>query len=119
MTLPAQDLGWNVELITRKISVFYFTQHTICMAWFFSCIYNYSLKFKKMKTLMKLKFAWFTLVLSLLNIAAYAQDKKVDLDVNIGKENGSQWYSNPIVWVVGGAVFILLLVALLRGKSSN
>ena len=31
----------------------------------------------------------------------------------------SGWYTSPWVWVVGAAVFILLLVALLRGGSSN
>jgi hypothetical protein len=47
------------------------------------------------------------------SILAFAQDKGVDIDINVKKE--SQWYQNPIVWVIGGAVFILLLVALLRG----
>ena len=31
----------------------------------------------------------------------------------------STWYTEPWVWVVGGAVFILLIVALVRGSSSN
>jgi hypothetical protein len=31
----------------------------------------------------------------------------------------SEWYAQPWVWVVGGAVLILLLVALLRGSSSS
>jgi hypothetical protein len=29
------------------------------------------------------------------------------------------WYSSPWVWVIGAALFILLLVALLRGGSSR
>lgn len=72
-----------------------------------------------MKAPTKLKLAWFTLMIFLFNIALYAQDKKIDVDIKIGKEANSQWYSNPIVWVIGGAVFILLLVALLRGKSKE
>lgn len=51
------------------------------------------------------------------NIAAFAQDKGVDVDVSLKKE--SEWYTNPIVWVIGGAVFILLLVALLRGGEKK
>ena len=47
------------------------------------------------------------------SLLAFAQDKGVDVDINVKKE--SAWYQNPIVWVIGGAVFILLLVALLRG----
>ena len=48
----------------------------------------------------------------------FGQDeKKVDVDINVGKH--TQWYGQPWVWVVGGAVFILLLVALLRGGGSK
>lgn len=52
-----------------------------------------------------------------LNIVAFAQDKGVDVDINVKKE--SAWYQNPVVWVIGGAVFILLLVALLRGGEKR
>jgi ABC-type phosphate transport system auxiliary subunit len=48
---------------------------------------------------------------------ALAQDagtKKVDIDVNT---KGDAWYASPWVWVVGAAVFILLLVALTRGSG--
>ncbi|MDB5191102.1 MAG: hypothetical protein JWQ96_665 [Segetibacter sp.] len=31
----------------------------------------------------------------------------------------SEWYTSPWVWVLGAAVFILLLIALLRGNSSG
>lgn len=49
---------------------------------------------------------------------AWAQDdKKIDVDINVNK--GSNWYEQPWVWVVGGAVFILLLVALLRGRGKK
>jgi len=44
-----------------------------------------------------------------------AQDaKKVDVDINT-HSNSSNWYASPWVWIVGVAVFILLLVALTRG----
>ena len=53
----------------------------------------------------------------LMSVIAFAQDKKIDVDVNTG---GGDWYTRPWVWVVGAAVFILLLVALTRsGKSSD
>ena len=55
------------------------------------------------------------LVLMLMaTVTTYAQDKKIDVNIGIDKGD-SQWYKEPWVWVVGGAVFILLLVALLRG----
>jgi len=37
-----------------------------------------------------------------------------DINVNISTK-GDAWYASPWVWVVGAAVFILLLVALTRG----
>ena len=58
------------------------------------------------------------LVLSIMltiysSIMILAQEtKKVDIDVNT---KGNNWYASPWVWIVGVAVFILLLVALTRG----
>lgn len=45
-------------------------------------------------------------------IAGFAQDKQVDINVNTKKD--SNFWGQPWVWVVGAAVFILLLVAILR-----
>lgn len=54
--------------------------------------------------------------LIIISVAAIAQEtKKIDVDIN-AKED-SQWYMQPWAWIVGGAVFVLLLVALLRGKK--
>lgn len=41
------------------------------------------------------------------------ETKKVDVDINAN--GGNNWYASPWVWIVGVAVFILLLVALTRG----
>ena len=52
----------------------------------------------------------------LFTMKLFAQDKGIDVDINVNK---GQWYQQPWVWIVGGAVFILLLVALLRsGKKA-
>lgn len=48
----------------------------------------------------------------------WAQDKGIDINVDLDKKGGN-WYSNPIVYVIGGAVFILLLVALLKGGNKS
>ena len=59
-----------------------------------------------------------TLILfSCFSLFAFAQDKGLDVDINVKKE--SEWYTQPWVWIVGGAVFILLLVALLRGGEKK
>lgn len=52
-----------------------------------------------------------------LSTLSWAQDGGLDVDVDL--DRGGDWYANPIVWIVGGAVFILLLVALLRGGSKD
>jgi hypothetical protein len=70
-----------------------------------------------MKALIGLKNVWYTVVLFLFSIVLYAQDKKVDVDIDVGKHDGGNWYAHPVAWVIGAAIFILLLVALLRGKK--
>jgi len=57
----------------------------------------------------------FSLALGLTGALAFAQEKGIDVDINVKDE--SEWYQQPWVWVVGAAVFILLLVALLRSGS--
>lgn len=60
------------------------------------------------------------LMLFLMSTVAFAQEKSADIDVTIDKDGGgANWYASPWVWIVGAAIFILLLVALLRGNSSR
>ncbi len=53
--------------------------------------------------------------LSILTTVAWAQDKGIDININAGSHH--EWYENKVLWVAGAAVFILLLVALLRNKK--
>ena len=55
--------------------------------------------------------------LCFMHSVAWTQDQGLDVDVDL--DQGGEWYANPIVWVIAGAVFILLLVALLRGGSKD
>ena len=57
------------------------------------------------------------IMLSVTGALAFAQDKGLDVDINVKKE--TEWYQQPWVWIVGGAVFILLLVAILRSGTSK
>ena len=50
---------------------------------------------------------------------AFAQDKKVDVSIGTNNGGSGNWYAQPWVWIVGGAVFLLLLVALMRGNSNR
>lgn len=52
-----------------------------------------------------------------ISILSFAQDKKIDVNISTKGEN-SNVFMQPWVWVVGGALFILLLVALLRNKNN-
>ena len=62
----------------------------------------------------------FTLMAALSSALLWAQEGTKSVDVNINTKSGNAaWYSNPVVWVVGAAVFILLLVALSRGRSRS
>ena len=53
----------------------------------------------------------------IISILSFAQDKKIDIDITT-KSDSSNVFMQPWVWVVGGALFILLLVALLRNKNN-
>ena len=56
--------------------------------------------------------------LCIVQTALFAQDKGLDIDVDINGHDRA-WYATPWVWIVGVAVFILLLVALLRGGNKS
>ena len=77
-----------------------------------------------MKSLVKgmnLKMLFTFLVFNLIQLVLIAQEetttttstKKVDVEVT---EN---WYAAPWVWIVGAAIFILLLVALIGGGRNR
>jgi hypothetical protein len=87
-------------------------------------------KERNMKQLIKfrLPFIISTFMLLLVQLSLFAQDSGGSTG---GSESGSattrttttttstDWYTSPWVWVAGAAVFILLLVALLRGRDSG
>jgi len=59
-----------------------------------------------------MKKIFFSLAAALYGTLLLAQEKDVNVNINT---KGSNWYASPWIWVVGAAVFILLLVALTRG----
>ena len=60
----------------------------------------------------------FLLMAAILSFQSWAQEKGLDVDINVNKKE-SDWYQQPWVWIVGGAVFIIILVALLRGGGKK
>lgn len=50
----------------------------------------------------------------------WAQEKDVDVSLNIDKGSSTtttQWYAEPWMWIVGGAVFLIIVIALVRGNK--
>ena len=71
----------------------------------------------KMRTIAaKNLFLW--LLVFFAPVVLFAQESSTKVDINVHKES-SAWYTNPVIWIIGAAVFILLLVALLRGGNSS
>jgi hypothetical protein len=65
-----------------------------------------------------MKSMYLTLMTMLFSVVVWAQEKTTEVDVNLNKDSdGGNWYASPWVWIVGAAVFILLLIALTSGGS--
>jgi hypothetical protein len=76
---------------------------------------------------------FFLLVFNLFSLLVFAQENSgtaeetttsktsttKTTDINISADNAGDWYTQPWVWIVGAAVFILLLIALLRGGGRD
>ena len=62
-----------------------------------------------------------TLILSsfLVSVKTFAQSapEKVEVDINAGGD--AVWYGQPWVWVVGIAVFIVIIIAITRNNNSK
>ena len=67
-----------------------------------------------------MKKAYLSLLTVLFSVLVFAQEKSTDVNVDINKNTSdSNWYASPWVWVVGAAVFIILLVALTSSGRSR
>jgi hypothetical protein len=67
-----------------------------------------------------MKKAYLSLMTMFFSVLLFAQEKSAEIDVDINKgSDTANWYASPWVWVVGAAVFIILLVALTSGGRSR
>ncbi len=49
-----------------------------------------------------------------------AADLKVDVDLNkSGDSMGGNWMSNPLVWVIGALVLIIIIALIARGGGNK
>src|SRR5687767_3420503 len=78
--------------------------------WHMFFYFNIKLTFMK-KVCLSMMAAFISLVL-------FAQEKGADVEVNVNKDKGGgSFWGSPVMWIVGAAVFIILLVAVSRGSS--
>jgi cytochrome bd-type quinol oxidase subunit 2 len=85
---------------------------------------------KKSVQLIRVKPFLLLLYFTLVQVVLFAQDEqgsqsttthsstKTSIEVPGTPDNGA-WYTSPWVWIVGAAVFILLLVALLSNRGTD
>jgi hypothetical protein len=63
------------------------------------------------------------LILSLIQIVSFGQDSGSSSQNTSSQKTTSTttttWYTQPWVWIVGGVVVLIILVALLRGNSTS
>ncbi|MGE5521904.1 MAG: hypothetical protein ACM3VS_18420 [Candidatus Dadabacteria bacterium] len=85
---------------------------------------------KKSVQIAAVKSFFLLLFISVFQLVMWAQDQetskttstssssKTSIDITDTPTTG-QWYTSPWVWIVGAAVFILLLVALLSNRGTD
>lgn len=69
-----------------------------------------------------LKQIFFSVAFLLVNFISFAQDSTVTATTTTNTAATStetMWYTNPIAWVIGGIVLLVLLIALFRNKSTS
>lgn len=77
----------------------------------------------RINLLSKLKFLTLAVMANLAIIIVKAQEKapdlKVDVDIDKGGGNamGGDWMSNPLIWVIGALVLIIIIALVARGGS--
>jgi hypothetical protein len=103
------------------VSVFPHTKHCITKCRNLCSKKQEIMKTTNLKKLAKVE-TWvsaFAIVLSILSgTNLYAQSSPEKVDVNISTDNGGGgWYAQPWVWVVGVALFIIVIVAITRSGS--
>ncbi len=75
----------------------------------------------KFNAISRAQFFLFSLFASAM---AFAQDAPADLKVDVdldkgGAAAGGDWMSNPLVWVIGALVLILIIALVARGGNNR
>ncbi len=76
----------------------------------------------KLNTLSKLQVLVLT---AFANLVVFAQEKAPDLKVDVDMDKGGSsmasgdWMSNPLVWVIGALVLIVIIALVARGGGNR
>lgn len=74
---------------------------------------------KKFNALTRIQFFLLSMFASVM---AFAQEAADDLNVDVDIDDataGGDWMSNPLVWVIGALVLILIIALVARGGGSR
>ncbi|HEU4904181.1 MAG TPA: hypothetical protein VFT06_15350 [Flavisolibacter sp.] len=66
-----------------------------------------------------MKRIYFLLLSAFMSVMAFAQNGGADVNVDITKSGSNSASGFPWLWVIGGIVFIVLLVALLGNRGGT
>lgn len=67
----------------------------------------------------------FSLILMALffSVITFAQDKAADLTVDVKttetSSSSTEWFSNPLYWVIGGLILVVLIAVVARGGGKR
>jgi hypothetical protein len=64
-----------------------------------------------------MKRVYLSVLAALTSLVLIAQEKSADVDINVNKDGGGSFWGSPVFWIVGAAVFIIILVAVSRSGS--
>ena len=74
---------------------------------------------KQVNRFVTFKYALMLFLVTIVNAIVWAQDSTVTASTQTTTTTEKTWYGEPWVWIVGGAVLILIIVALTRGNKGN
>lgn len=61
---------------------------------------------------------YLTVMAALASLLLVAQEKSTEVDINVNKDDGGgSFWGSPVMWIVGAAIFIIVLVAVSRSGS--
>jgi hypothetical protein len=65
-----------------------------------------------------MKRVYLSVLAALTSLVLFAQEKATEVDINVNKDSGGgTFWGSPVFWIIGAALFIIVLVAVSRSGS--